>query len=100
MPVSTKRPIAKVPQTLRVRLERRSVWLVVLLLGLHIALGNWAAARKSVTFDEVLHLASGYAYWEFGDFRVQPTNGNLPQRWATLPLWLADVPYPTRDQAE
>ena len=57
-------------------------------------------ARKSVTFHEVLHLASGYAYWEFGDFRVQPTNGNLPQRWATLPLWLADVKYPTRDQAE
>lgn len=72
----------------------------MLLLGLHVALGNWAAARKSVTFDEVLHLASGYAYWEFGDFRVQPTNGNLPQRWATLPLWIADVPYPTRDQAE
>ncbi|MBA4015738.1 MAG: hypothetical protein C0483_00975 [Pirellula sp.] len=72
----------------------------MLLLGLHVGLGNWAVARKSVTFDEVLHLASGYAYWEFGDFRLQPTNGNFPQRWATLPLWIADVKYPTRDQEE
>lgn len=97
---AAKGPNQAAPPTLRSRLERRSAWCVALLLALHVALGNGAAARKSATFDEVLHLASGYAYWEFGDFRVQPTNGNLPQRWATLPLWLADVPYPTRDQAE
>jgi hypothetical protein len=80
--------------------RRRRGWAVAGLLTFHLLLGNLAASNWSVTFDETLHLASGYAYWEFGDFRVQPTNGNLPQRWGTLPLWLAGVKYPSRDQAE
>ncbi|MDD2762941.1 MAG: glycosyltransferase family 39 protein [Opitutaceae bacterium] len=37
---------------------------------------------------------AGQAYWQFGDFRLQPENGNLPQRWAALPAWLLDAHYP------
>ncbi len=57
-----------------------------LLLALHAWLGISATLDKSVTSDETAHLTSGYSYWRFNDYRLQPENGNLPQRWAALPL--------------
>ncbi len=60
--------------------------LVAGLLALHWWWGMSALVGTSVTNDEPVHLASGYAYWKFNDYRMQPENGNLPQRWAALPL--------------
>jgi len=51
-------------------------------------------ARKSPTYDEVAHAAAGYSYWHFGDYRLQPENGQLPQRLAGLPMALAVSPLP------
>lgn len=67
---------------------------VALLLALHAGLALWAAAGKSVTADEILHLTGGYFYNKFGDFRIQPENGNLPQRVAALPAVLLGAPPP------
>ena len=58
------------------------------LLALHWALALSALARTGATNDEPIHLASGYSYWRFDDYRMQPENGNLPQRWGALPLLL------------
>jgi hypothetical protein len=78
--------------------NRRSSWKitasVAALLGLHVALALWAASGESVTADEILHLTGGYFYDKFGDYRIQPENGNLPQRWAALPAWLMNAPPP------
>lgn len=52
----------------------------------HYLLGVTATVLKSPTFDEVAHLAGGCAYWRLNDYRLQPENGNLPQRWAALPV--------------
>jgi hypothetical protein len=57
-----------------------------------------AANDKSATFDEPYHLTGGYTYWKFGDFRIQPENGNLPQRLAALPLLFADCNFPSLDE--
>lgn len=57
-----------------------------------------AVADKSTTFDELFHLTSGYSYWKFGDFRLQPENGNLPQRWAAIPLLFTNTRFPDLDQ--
>jgi len=57
-----------------------------LLLALHWWLGVTGWFSKTVTSDETAHLVSGYAYWKFDDYRFQPENGNLPQRWGALPL--------------
>lgn len=62
--------------------------LVTLLLAIHAWLAVSATLGKSVTSDETAHLTAGYAYWKFNDYRLQPENGNLPQRWAALPLLL------------
>ena len=60
--------------------------LVALLLALHWWLGFSGWLGKGATNDESAHLTAGYVYSKFNDYRLQPENGNLPQRWAALPL--------------
>lgn len=70
--------------------------------GALLALFGWMAASvshvHSPTADELLHVTAGYSYWTTGDFRLHPENGNLPQRWAALPLLAMDVRFPPLDQ--
>ncbi len=67
---------------------------VAAILALQVALALWAASGESVTADEILHVTGGYFYNKFGDYRIQPENGNLPQRWAAAPAWLMNAPPP------
>lgn len=62
------------------------------LLALHAWLALSATIDLGFTADETAHLTGGYSYWRFNDYRLQPENGNLPQRWAALPL-LLQHPY-------
>ena len=57
-----------------------------------------SVGQKSTTFDELAHLTAGYSYWLTGDFRLHPENGNLPQRWAALPLLLGHYRFPSLAQ--
>lgn len=41
---------------------------------------------KGLTYDEVGHVTAGYSYWHYQDYRLDPENGNLPQRLMALPL--------------
>ncbi|MDO8539569.1 MAG: glycosyltransferase family 39 protein [Opitutaceae bacterium] len=70
------------------------VTVAVLLAGLHAVLAVTATVDKSMTADEIAHLTAGHAYNVRGDFRMQPENGNLPQRLAALPLGVARVALP------
>ena len=65
-----------------------------LLLLTFVALGVTSLLEKCATSDEVVHLLAGYTYWELGDYRVDPENGNLPQRWMALPLLWGDFKLP------
>src|SRR6266436_3173581 len=66
------------------------VWLIAILVAiLHAAMAVTAVNTKSPTFDEPQHLTAGYSYWVTNDFRLDPENGNLPARWAALPLLLS-----------
>jgi hypothetical protein len=62
---------------------------------LHAWLAVAGQARVGPAFDEPIHVASGRAYWQAGDFRFQPENGNLPQRWQALPLLDTRWNFPT-----
>jgi hypothetical protein len=66
--------------------------LVTALLALHAWLAWSATLAIGVSADEPAHLTAGYSYWRFNDYRFQPENGNLPQRWCGLPLLLLDPP--------
>ena len=60
--------------------------------------GMLASLReKSQTMDEGVHLAGGYTYWSYNDYRIHPENGNLPQRVIALPLLLGNYKPPATD---
>ena len=54
---------------------------------------------KSLTYDEVAYAAAGYSQWHFGDYRLQPENGLVPERVAGLPMALSLAPLPAPDPA-
>ena len=66
----------------------------VIVALLHGALAVYATRDQSVTADEILHITGGYFYNRYGDFRIHPENGVLPQRWAALPAALGQAPPP------
>ncbi|HTQ38124.1 MAG TPA: hypothetical protein VMJ32_03800 [Pirellulales bacterium] len=76
-----------------------SLWPVALLLGCHLWLGLSAAHRKTLTFDEGLHLAAGESYWVANDYRLNAESGNWPQRWAAVPVWLEGNRFPPADDS-
>ncbi|MFH1982586.1 MAG: hypothetical protein ABIL58_12150 [Pseudomonadota bacterium] len=73
-------------------------WVVVALLTCHGLLAVTSVFEKSNTYDELIHLTTGYSYWTRNDYRYQPENGNLPQRWAALPLLFMDLDFPEPDE--
>src|SRR5256886_178002 len=82
-------------------LSARQIWLIAILIAvLHAAMAVTAVNTKSPTFDEPQHLTAGYSYWVTSDFRLDPENGNLPARWAALPLLLSNTKFaPLNDRA-
>ncbi len=79
--------IARAPLTDQRAGKWRRVF-VVALLALHGVLAVLPSGHHSPAYDETAHLTAGTSYWAEGDFRLQPENGNLPQRWIALPGWL------------
>ncbi len=59
--------------------------LVAALLAVHFLLAVGSKANESTTSDELAHLTAGFSYWQNRDYRLQPENGILPQRWAAVP---------------
>ena len=71
---------------------------VIALLTAHYVLAYTATLGSSTTFDEPLHMVAGVAYWTLDDYRLQPENGNLPQRWCAIPLLFMNLSFPSLDQ--
>lgn len=79
----------------------RGIWpavAVIALLVAHYVLAYTATLGASTTFDEPLHMVAGVAYWTLDDYRLQPENGNLPQRWCAIPLLFMNLNFPSLDQ--
>ena len=68
--------------------------IAVALLALHYLLAVGGKLQESTTSDELVHLTGGLSYWQNHDYRLQPENGVLPQRWAALPAWLTGAKFP------
>jgi tetratricopeptide (TPR) repeat protein len=79
----------------RLRLE---AVVVAALLMTHYIVAYTATLGASTTFDEPLHMVAGVAYWTLDDYRLQPENGNLPQRWSAIPLLFMNLAFPSLEQ--
>jgi hypothetical protein len=87
----TPSPTPAAPAWLR-RLTSPVAAAVVLVLFWGVLFGS--VQNESVTYDETVHATAGYAYWKYNDYRINPENGNLPQRWAALGLLASDTKFP------
>lgn len=77
-------------------LWRRLEWVIVAAICLlHGWMATSTSGRLGLTADEIAHITAGYSYWTNGDYRLQPENGQLPQRWTALPLLVRDVDFPS-----
>jgi 4-amino-4-deoxy-L-arabinose transferase-like glycosyltransferase len=65
-----------------------------ILLALFWWLATSAARHHSQTSDELPHIAAGYVYDKFGDYRMHAENGNLPQRLFGLAPLALDAKFP------
>ncbi len=72
--------------------------IMVVLLAVFFGLAVTSIRSKSATSDEVVHVLAGVSYWRMNDYRVDPENGNLPQRWMALPLLAMDTTLPMLDE--
>jgi hypothetical protein len=81
------------------RLRWRRYAVVGLLCSVVLGLSIASMRRESVTIDEPMNLTAGFTYGAFGDYRLNDTNGILPQRWFALPLLFMPVKFPSRDSA-
>jgi hypothetical protein len=73
---------------------------VAVILALHAAVAIWAAARESVTADEILYVTGGYYIDRYGDYRIQPENGVLPQRLHGLAALATGATHPPLEDNE
>ncbi|MDI6796963.1 MAG: glycosyltransferase family 39 protein [Desulfatibacillaceae bacterium] len=84
------------------QIRHNSVWifaLVAVLLLVHAGLAFSSILTKSDSCDENAHILAGYTYWKFNDFRLQPENGNLPQRIVSLPLLFLSLNLPDENSS-
>ncbi|MEY4487524.1 MAG: hypothetical protein RIQ79_32 [Verrucomicrobiota bacterium] len=72
---------------------------VACLCALHVWLAASVSPHVGITADEPIHVTSGRIYWDASDFRFQPENGNLPQRWLALPLLGRALNFPDAGKA-
>ena len=84
------------------RRPRHMATIVALLILIFVAVSLSAVRQKSPTADETFHLASGYSYLKWADFRLNPEHPPLAKLIAALPLLALnndDTPL-TREQRD
>lgn len=70
---------------------RRPAWTAVLLALVFLVQAGLAIRQQSQTFDESVHLFSGYQYWQHRDFGANPEHPPLLKLLAASPLLFASL---------
>ncbi len=97
VPALNFHPVIRVPPVPTSSVPPRRDWrdlLAVALLVLFWGLAVSASTRWSQTSDELPHITAGYAFDRWGDYRLQPENGILPQRLFGLSPLLLGATFP------
>lgn len=76
------------------RLSGRALLAAALLVLLHLALAWHSTLQRSLTVDEIFHITGGFFFDKYGDYRIHPDNGVLPQRMHALPAVLLGAKPP------
>ncbi len=81
-----------------VSMEKKYIAYVLLLIFAVLAITSMT--HNSATSDEVAHIAAGYSYWNYFDYRMNPEHPPLVKLWATLPLLFINPALPVYDYFE
>jgi len=71
---------------------RTNPW-VCLLLGLFALFSFGSASRESLTYDEAIHITSGFIFWKTGSY-LDPLHPPLLRLWAAIPLLFCRLGWP------
>jgi 4-amino-4-deoxy-L-arabinose transferase-like glycosyltransferase len=74
-------------------------WLAAGLLALMFGLGLLSMRDDSAIFDEVAHIAAGYSYLRYAQFRLNPEHPPLMKDLAGAPLQLMNLRFPDQSSA-
>jgi hypothetical protein len=72
---------------------------VLLASAVYYGMAMAGVAHESGTYDEFAHATAGFSYWTYNDYRLNPENGNWPQRLLALPLVTSRLDLPSLDPA-
>lgn len=67
----------------------------LLLLTIFLVLAASSMRINSATSDEVAHIPSGYTYWKYFDYKINPEHPPLIKLWATIPLLIINPSFPS-----
>jgi len=67
---------------------------IILSLGFASAQMIYLAKQQSITTDEKVHVPSGFSYWKFGNFYLNPEHPPLAKLLVGLPVYLERPFYP------
>ncbi|MEK6868373.1 MAG: hypothetical protein AABX98_06135 [Nanoarchaeota archaeon] len=70
-------------------------WPVFVLLTIFFVLAVTSMMHNSATSDEVAHIPSGYTYWKYFDYKINPEHPPLIKLWATLPFLILNPALPS-----
>src|SRR5687768_1388459 len=71
---------------------RKTIAALLAFAAAFVALEVNAYTRKSATWDEPIHLTSGYAALAEHDYRIDPSHPPFVRMWAALPLLFTGRP--------
>ncbi|MBI5003141.1 glycosyltransferase family 39 protein [Candidatus Woesearchaeota archaeon] len=69
-------------------------WIPFCLLAIFFILSVGSMRTNSATSDEVTHIPSGYSYWKYFDYTLNPEHPPFVKLWATLPLLIIQPNLP------
>jgi len=78
----------------------RTAAVLAIFTTLFLALSVASFTRTSATYDESLHLTTGYMEWKYGDYRFDPEHPPFQRMWDALPLFFMSDVHPAPDIAD
>lgn len=76
-------------------MQKRHYLIVIILISIFfLAQSIWSMREKAATFDEIGHVAAGYSFLKYNDYRLYDVDPPLMRQIAALPLMFMNLNFP------
>lgn len=91
--------LEKISSNLSVFIDKRYRIIVALLLAVFFLQCTLSIRQKATTFDEIGHIAAGYAFLKYDDYRLYDIDPPLIRQLCAIPLLFMDLNFPLQSHA-